>query len=1039
MLGASPKHFDAQTPLASLGVDSLMAVELKNRVETGLGLQLPIAALLRSPKVGELVDELLAQAAKAIENWTSLPTGHQPLHETAEAGPVSGKELPAAVAVQPTGQPRAKADGRAPAAAEAGRAGIQVPRLTIAPEPAPPYEIPLSAGQAALWLQHQLNPGSVYSPAFTVRIRAAVDPDRLRRAFRVIAGRHPALRTTFAAVNGVPVQRVSAEAEPFVLVEDVSGLSEAEFRQRLTQEANHVFDLEAGPLWRVCLFRRGPDDHVLMLHAHHIVMDLWSLALVTSEFSALYNDPTAAERLPRPAATYGDYVRWQRSLLHSPAAERMWDYWRAQLAGALPVLELPTDRPRPPVQTFRGSIVSASFSPELTAGIRGLARRLGVTPYVVLLAAFQALLHRYTGQEDLIVGTTTAGRTHAELADVVGYFVNPAPIRTVFADGLTFAGLARQVHEAVLGALANQDFPFPTIVERLRPPRDPARPPIFQVMFTLQRSHLLHEAGLSQLALSRAGVSVDLGGLPMETVTLADRMSPFDLTLQVADSEAALGAAVEFNLDLFDPATAQRLLGHYETLLQSAVADADRPVAALPMLTAEEAGRLAAWSAGPTVPLAHRCIHHAFEAQADRTPDATALYFDPGGGRPPVVLTYRELDARANQLAHALRRRGIGVEDRVALCAERSPEMVIAILGVLKAGAAYIPLDPAAPPARLAAILRDAAPAACLVYGAEGHDLLAAEVGSLVEQLSPLHLDDPTWWAGEPAERPAVPVTGDNLAYIIYTSGSTGEPKGVMLQHAGLVNLAQAQVIGFDVTPQDRVYQFAAYTFDASLSEIFIALTSGAALHIARRDVVLSPESLAAALRAQRITNITLPPTLLRLLNPDDLPDLRTVISAGEACTADLVARWTQAPPAAAFPSRRFLNAYGPTETTIGPTYHVACDGRGDPPALPAWAPVPIGRPIHNIQTYILDRHLQPAAVGVPGELYIGGVGVARGYVGRPDLTAERFVPDPFAGSREQGAGSGEQRAEGRSQRSEVRGQRSEVRGQRSEVRSYGL
>ncbi len=971
VLGASPKHFDAQTPLASLGLDSLMAVELKNRVETTLGLQLPIATLLRSPRVGELVEELLAQAEALAP--TTAPSA---VAGMAEAG---GTET----AVEPA----APGDRLPPA---------PLPRLTAAAEPPAPYEIPLSAGQAALWLQHQLNPGSVYSPAFTVRIRAAVDPDRLRDAFRVIAARHPVLRTTFPTKEGMPVQRVSAEAEPFLLVEDVSGLSEAELHRRLTQEANHVFDLERGPLWRVCLFRRAADDHVLMLHAHHIVMDLWSLALITSEFGALYRDPTAADRLPRPAVTYGDYVRWQEAFLKSPAAERMWAYWRAQLAGPLPVLELPTDRPRPAVQTYRGSIVSTSFSQALTAGIRRLAERLGVTPYVVLLAAFQALLHRYTGQDDLVVGSTTTGRTQAELANVVGYFVNPVPIRTVMGDGMTFAGLVREVQEAVLGALANQDFPFPTMVERLRPPRDPARPPIFQVMFTLQRSHLLYEAGLSQLALSRAGISVDLGGLPMEAVTLADRMSPFDLTMQVADSEAALGAAVEFNLDLFDPTTAERLLHHYRKLLESAVADAERAVATLPMLTEEEAQQVLAWSAGPDVPLRHRCIHHAFEAQVDRTPDATALYFDPGNGHPPVVLTYRELDGRANQVAHALRRRGIGLEDRVALCAERSPEMIIGILGVLKAGAAYIPLDPATPPARLATILEDASPAACLLQPG-GQKLPAEEVRPLVERTTVLDLSDPASWADAPTHRPDVPVAGDNLAYIIYTSGSTGAPKGVMLQHAGLVNLVQAQVVGFDVTPQDRVYQFAAYTFDASLSEIFIALTAGAALHLARREVVLSPENLAAALRNQRITNITLPPTLLRLLDSDALPDLRTVISAGEACTADLVARWTQAPPGATFRSRRFLNAYGPTETTIGPTYHVACDGRGDPPALPATAAVPIGRPIHNIQTFILDRQMQPVPVGVPGELCIGGIGLARGYVGRPDLTAERFVPNPFA------------------------------------------
>ncbi len=939
VLALAPAAILPEHRLNNLGLDSIMAIELKSLVETTLGMDLPIATLLQGPSVAELADQILTLVAAPAD------------------------DAPALVAAEP--EPGAEASTR---------------------------EYPLSVGQRAMWLQHQVAPGSVYNPTYAVRIQAAVDIPRLRRVFQALVDRHPALRTTFGDRDGEPFQRVPASREADFRTEDATGWTDADLLERLGDEAYRPFDLAQGPLLRVLLLSRGAQEHVLLLSTHHIVVDLWSLAVLISEVGMLYGagDEDAGSVLTPLRLRYTDFVRWQRALLESPAGEKQWRYWRERLAGELPDLNLPTDRPRPPVQTFAGSVESLGLGAELTRQVRAFSEQAGVTPFVTLLAAFQTLMHRYTGQTDIIVGSPTTGRAHAELAPLVGYFVSPVAMRTNFTGDPTFTELLAQVRTTVLGALENADYPFPLLVERLRPARDPSRTPVFQVMFAMQRAHLLYEAGLSQFAMGTAGTRMAVGGLSLEAIAIAQRMSPFDLTLLVADSEAELSAAIEYNAALFDRSTVDRMLGHYRTLLASSVADPGRPVAELPILTETERRQiLTEWSHGEDMPLRTECIHHAVEAQVDRTPEAPALYFDPGAGAQAETLTYAALDARANQLAHHLQALGVQPETLVALCCERSIEMIVAILGVLKAGGAYVSLDPAAPAERMAAILRDAGVGLAVVHGTAAAETCPAQARAMNLRLVDLDAEREAI-AAQPAARPVSRATGSSLAYVIYTSGSTGAPKGVMLQHRGLVNLVQAQVAGFDVRPDDRVFQFAAYTFDASVSEIFIALTGGAALHLGRPEIILSPENLARALRDQRITNTTLPPTLLRLLPAEQLPDLRTIISAGEACTPDLVAKWLPAPSGASWPQRRFLNAYGPTETTIGPTYQVVTEASQS-------AAVPIGRPIHNIRAYVLDRRGQPAPIGVPGELHIGGVGLARGYLGQPVLTAEKFMPNPFA------------------------------------------
>ncbi len=929
VLGMSATRFDEQTPLASLGLDSLMAVELKNRIETNLGVQLPIATLLQSPKIGELVEELLAQV--------TTPASEQ--------------------------LPRLTAAQEEPALSEAGV-----------------REYPLSQGQRAMWFQHQIAPGSVYNPVYAVRIRADVDVSRLRRAFQKLVDRHPALRTTFGSRGGAPFQRVHERMDAFLHHEDASGWSEAELYDRLVEEANRVFDLEHGPLLRVFFFTRSAGEHIMMLSAHHIVVDLWSLALITSEFSAIYADPRGEADLPELEVKYTDYVRWQQELLDSPVGERMWDYWRSQLEGELPDLNLPTDRPRPPVQTFRGSVQSTDLGTELTRKIRAVSERYGVTPFVTLLAAFQTLIHRYTGQEDVIVGSPTTGRSQLELAGLVGYFASPVALRTSFSGEPKFFELLTRVQQTVMGALANQDYPLVLLVEKLRPARDPSRPPIFQVMFVLQRSHLLYEEGLTQFALSREGVQMDLGGLPLESMVLEQRMSPFDLTMQVADSGAELGAAIEYNVDLFDAATIRRMMGHFKTLLEGIVAAPERPISHLPLLTESERYQLLVeWNDTRADYPQDVCVHHLFEAQVARTPNTVAVVFSQTGHlttRPPDHLTYDELNRRANQLAHHLQKLGVGPDTLVGICVERSLDMVVGLLGILKAGGAYLPLDPTYPQERLSFMLEDADISILLTQ--------VPLVDHLPESRTVICLDaDWETVARESRENPISGVTPENLAYVIYTSGSTGRPKGVLLEHRGLCNLVEAQTQAFGVEAGSRVLQFASFGFDASVSETFMALLTGATLYLARQETLASVSDLHQLLSDKAITTVTLPPSVLTILSAEGLSVLQTVISAGEACSPEVVARWAD--------GRRFFNAYGPTEATVGPTMYPV-EG-----PLDGATNVPIGRPIANTQGYLLDAHLQPVPVGVPGELHIGGVGLARGYLNRPELTAQKFILNPFA------------------------------------------
>ncbi|WP_445299249.1 amino acid adenylation domain-containing protein [Microcoleus sp.] len=625
-------------------------------------------------------------------------------------------------------------------------------------------------------------------------------------------------------------------------------------------------------------------------------------------------------------------------------------YWKQKLAN-LPTLQLPTDRSRSPMQTFRAARQCLALPQTLSEDLAKLSHQEGVTLYMALLAAFKTLLYRYTGQTDIVVGTVTAGRNQPEIQQLIGCFVNTVVLRTDLKDNPTFRQLLERVREVALGAFAYQDLPFEKLVEALQPERNLDQNPLFQVAFVLQPP------------MSGVDSMLNWSQLDIDTET-----AKLDLALELQERPEGLVGRFEYSTDLFDADTIKRMFGHFQTLLEGIVANPEQKISELPLLTQFERQQLAGWNNTQTDYPKDACIHDLFEEQVELTPDAIALVFE------EQQLTYKELNQRANQLAHYLRNLGVGPEVLVGICVERSLKMVVGLLGILKAGGAYVPLDPAYPPERLVFMLEDAE-VAVLLTQARLVEFLPKHQGGIV-------CLDTDWEIIErqSEENPRCSLTSENLAYVIYTSGSTGKPKGVLVAHSGLSNLATAQIHIFNVQPNSRVLQFASLSFDASIWEVVMALLAGATLVMGTRDSLLPGATLIQLLRDFAIATVTLPPSVLAVLPANELPALRTIIVAGEACSPDLIAKWSS--------GRRFFNAYGPTESTVCATIAECSDSSESPP---------IGGPIANIQVYILDAQLQAVPIGIPGELYIGGAGLARGYLNRPELTAERFILNPFS------------------------------------------
>jgi amino acid adenylation domain-containing protein len=841
---------------------------------------------------------------------------------------------------------------------------------------------PLSDNQQGIWFLCQFAPeSSIYNVSFAARIRSEVDIPAFRRAFQALVDRHPSLRTTIAVHSGIPVQQIH-EHQPVHFEEtEASTWHGDELQTRLVEETQRRFDLERGPVMRVSLFTRSAQEHILLLVIHHIVVDFWSLAVILNELGVLY----PAEKAGRSAALppldlqYTDFVRWQTEMLASPAGERLWDYWKKQLAGPLPVLNLPTDQPRPPIQMFRGAQHDFTLNDELARRLRALAKAEGATLYMVLLAAFELMLYHHSGQEDILVASPMAGRSRAEFEGLVGFFANPVVLRANLSGNPTFRALLGQVRQTVLAALEHQDYPTLRLVQRLQPPRDLSRSPLCQTMFVLDKPHRVAEQAGPAFARGETGLRMDLGGFVMESIPLERRAATLDLVMLIIETTGSLSASIRFNTDLFDASTIARMAGHFQALLESVIRDPAAAIGDLEILTvAERRQLLVEFNDTRTDYPKDKCLHQLFEEQVQRTPDSVAVVFE------GQQLTYAQLNARANQLAHHLQTLGVGPEVPVAIGLEHCPEMIVGVLGILKAGGAYLPLDPAYPKERLAFMLQDAHAPVVLT---RKHWLESLpDYGGRVVCL------DSGWEAiaQESEKNPVSGATARSLAYVMYTSGSTGQPKGVMCEHGGLVNYLCWVNAGPLGDPGLCMPLTTKLTFDMCLKQLFPPLLRGGEVWILPEEVLAEPATLLSALAARTKVGLNCVPSLwtaiLHAIQSGQAPPpgegLAYLFFGGEPLTKELVTRsWS------ALPHLQIWNIYGPTEATANASAARIIPGNE----------VTIGRPIANTQIYILNSFLHPVPIGVPGELYIGGAGVARGYLNRPELTAEKFIPDPFS------------------------------------------
>lgn len=837
--------------------------------------------------------------------------------------------------------------------------------------------IPLSFAQQRLWFLDQLEPGNTaYNVFRAVHLTGNLNPTILEKCLNEIVYRHESLRTIFTAVDGHPTQIILPNLTVSLPVIDLRELPkserEAQVEQYIVQERQRVFNLRQSPLLQVTLLQLTEEEQILLLVAHHLITDGWSMGVLFRELSALYEAYLMGQSSPLAdlPIQYADFTVWQREWLQGETLETQLTYWKQQLAGYSPVLNLPTDRPRPAIQTLRGGYQSIVIAKVLTAKLKALSQKEGATLFMTLLAAFQTLLYRYTGQDDIVIGSPIAGRTRGEVEELIGLFINTLVLRTDLSGNPTFQELLGRVRETALGAYDQQDLPFEKLVEELQPERDLSRTPLFQVLFNMYNF---------------VGSGLELPGLTAEQLSPPEINAQFDLTLEAIERNEEIHLKLIYNTDLFDASTITRMLGHFETLLKDIVTNPNQPLLSLSLLTEDEQYQLCVtWNETQSDYPQDLCVHELFEAQVERTPEAVAVVFE------DKRLTYRQLNKRANQLAHYLKRHGVGPDVPAGIYMERSLEMMVGILGVLKAGGAYVPLDPAYPSERLDYMIKDTRMPVILSQERLATNLFKHSTQTICLDSNRVAI------AQESEEKPTSTVKAENLVYIIYTSGSTGTPKGVLIPHQALINHSTAISKQYDLRAEDKVLQFASMSFDVAVEELFPSWISGASVVLRSNQGMGTFRGFLQFVEREQLTVLNLPTAYWHewvsalARTEEKIPSLvRLVITGSEKVSAEKYRSWREI----VGDDIRWMNGYGPTEATITATCY-------EPEKLQdvtGRQAVPIGRPLANIQIYLLDQQLNPVPIGVPGELYIGGDGLARGYHNRPELTAELFIPNPFS------------------------------------------
>ena len=854
-------------------------------------------------------------------------------------------------------------------------------------------KLPLSFAQERIWLVSQLEPDNpFYNEQTALILHGQLNLVALEQSLNKIIVRHETLRTNFRTINEQPVQVIAESLTLNVPVVDLTELpaSEREIacQQLATTEATRPFDLASSGLIRASVVKLTELEHVLLLTKHHIIFDGWSTGVLMRELASIYSalcNNNSYPELPELPIQYADFAIWQRQLLQTEVFQKQLNYWKQLLKNAPILLELPTDRPRLAVQTFRGARQHIKLSIELSEALANFSRQEKATLFMTLFTAYVTLLYRYTGSDDIVVGTPIANRDRLEIEGLIGFFVNTLALRTDLSGNPSFQQLLNRVRQLTLQAYAHQDLPFEKLVKALQPQRDLSYTPLFQVMFVFQN------VPASQ---------IELTGLTVSSLATESATSKFDLTLLMQNTTTGLVSMWEYNTDLFDAGTIERMAGHFVALLEGIVTKPIQQISQLPLLTEPEQRKLLVeWNDTQVEYTCEQCIHQLFEEQVQHTPDAIAVVFE------NQQLTYDELNCRANQLAHYLKVLGVKADVLVGLCVERSLDMVVGLLGILKAGGAYVPLDPEYPIERLSFMLEDAQVSVLLT---QQH---------LIERL-PEHQAknvclDTQWQAISQFSQHNLitDVRAINLAYVIYTSGSTGKPKGVMIEHQSLVNFTKVELIQSGINQKERILQFSSFGFDVFAKDIYPCLSVGGTLVLRTEQMLNSWFALIERIERWQITVLNVPAaywhelvTELARINKSLSPSLRLITIGGERLLPEKIKLWyeyiqqnSDLYKLKTFP--QLINGYGPTETTIQasccPISAQMCDS--------ALSSIPIGRPVPNTQIYILDSHLQLVPVGVPGELHIGGRGLARGYLNRPELTQEKFIPNPFeeAGGRQ--------------------------------------